>query len=152
MKQIDFKFVTIQNFLSIGDEKIQIDLSPGIHIITGDNNDKEDSKNGVGKSSIADAFFFALFGSPLRSIKKDSIANWTNSKTCCVHLDFIVTENGKSKHYQITRTLRPNKVKLIEDGNDISRTTPKTNQSINNIIGTDSDLFEQSVVMCLNEV
>jgi DNA repair exonuclease SbcCD ATPase subunit len=152
MKQIDFNFITIQNFLSIGNEEIRIDLGPGIHIITGNNNDKEDSKNGVGKSSIADAFFFALFGSPLRPIKKDSIANWANNKSCCVCLEFGVIENGNTKHYTIIRSLRPNKVKLVEDGNNISRTTPKTNQTIIDIIGTDSSLFEQSVIMCLNQV
>jgi len=152
MKEVDFKFITIQNFLSIGDETIRIDLSPGIHIITGNNNDKEDSKNGVGKSSIADAFFFALFGSPLRQIKKDSIANWANNKKCVVSLEYDVTEDGSTKHYEIVRTLKPNKTKLVEDGVDISRTTPKTNQTIVETIGTDSSLFEQSVIMCLNQV
>ena len=42
MKEVLFKSVSIKNFLSIGDEPIEIKFGPGIHIITGINKDKED--------------------------------------------------------------------------------------------------------------
>jgi len=47
MKNITFKTIAIQNFLSYGKE-VKIDFNAGINIITGHNYDKEDG-NGVGK-------------------------------------------------------------------------------------------------------
>jgi len=82
MKKIIFKTLNIRNFLSIGDEGITLSFHEGLNIITGINHDKEDSKNGVGKSAIADAIFFGIFGETLRPIKVENIPNWKNQKTC----------------------------------------------------------------------
>ena len=49
MKVIKLKKLKIRNFLSIGNDPIEIDFISGLNIITGINKDKEDSKNGVGK-------------------------------------------------------------------------------------------------------
>jgi DNA repair exonuclease SbcCD ATPase subunit len=152
MKEVKFKQVAIRNFLSVGNDPITIDFAPGIHIITGVNKDKEDSKNGVGKSTISDAIFFAIFGSPLRPIKKDVIPNWINKSDCCVSITFDVIDTGKTNQYKLTRSLAPSKVRLEENGEDISRTIGKTNQTVHEILGTDAQMFEQSVIMCLNQV
>jgi DNA repair exonuclease SbcCD ATPase subunit len=152
MKRIIFKHVSIKNFLSIGDDPIDIHFQPGLHIITGVNKDKEDSKNGVGKSSITDGIFFGLFGSPLRNIKKDIITNWINKKNCSVTLSFDVEQDGQVSEYIITRSLHPSRVQLLKNGEDISRTIGKTNEMLATILGTTPDVFEQSVIMCLNQV
>lgn len=55
MRNVQFKKLYIKNFLSIGKQPVVIDFTSGINVITGINHDKEDSKNGVGKSSIVDA-------------------------------------------------------------------------------------------------
>ena len=71
MQNIFFKSLIAKNFLSVGDNGIVIDFQKGITVITGTNKDKEDSKNGVGKSTIVDALHFALFGSTIRTLNKD---------------------------------------------------------------------------------
>ncbi len=80
MKQINLRKLTIRNFLSVGDEEVVIEFKPGLHIITGINKDKEDRRNGVGKSTIADAIHFAIFGSTIRELKKENIVNHINQK------------------------------------------------------------------------
>jgi len=62
MLQVIFKKLSIKNFLSIGDEPIEVDFKTGLNIITGKNYDKLDRRNGVGKSTIVDALHFAIFG------------------------------------------------------------------------------------------
>lgn len=152
MKEVIFKSISIKNFLSIGDEAIDIKIKPGIHTITGINKDKEDSKNGVGKSTISDAFFFAIFGSPLRPIKKEVITNWINKKDCSVTICFDVINDGQTSEYILVRSLNPSRVQLIKNGEDVSRTIGKTNETIYDILGTTPEMFEQSVIMCLNQV
>ena len=49
MKRVIFKRVIIQNFLSIGNEPVVIDFKSGLNIVTGNNKDKPDRKNGTGK-------------------------------------------------------------------------------------------------------
>ena len=152
MKEVIFKSVSIKNFLSVGDDPIDIKFEPGIHIITGINKDKEDGKNGVGKSTIADAIFFAVFGTPVRPIKKEGITNWINKKECSVVVTFNVVNDGKIKAFTLLRSLNPSRVQLIEDGEDKTRTIGKTSDSIYEILGTTQEVFQQSVIMCLNEV
>jgi uncharacterized protein YydD (DUF2326 family) len=49
LKKIEFISSESANFLSIGKEPVIINFIPGLNIITGENKDKPDSKNGVGK-------------------------------------------------------------------------------------------------------
>lgn len=151
MKQIEFKKLIIKNFLSIGDEGIELTFTPGLHIITGVNKDKEDSKNGVGKSTISDALFFAMFGTPLRDIKVEHIANWKTQKTCCVSLEFDVIENYIRTNYKVIRSLDPSRVELLENGENISRTVSKTNSMLKKILGSTPEMIEQSVIMSINQ-
>ena len=44
MRLINFKGLSIRNFLSVGDTPIVINFQEGINVITGINYDKEDSK------------------------------------------------------------------------------------------------------------
>lgn len=151
MKEVIFKTLSIKNFLSVGDEPIDIKFETGLHIITGINKDKEDGKNGVGKSTIIDAFFFVLYGSPLRAIKKDSITNWINKKECSVTTTFNVVNDGKVDEYTLLRALNPSRVQLIENGEDISRTIGKTHEKVSDILGTTAEMLAQSVITRLNE-
>jgi DNA repair exonuclease SbcCD ATPase subunit len=75
MKYVEFKELKIQNFLSVGDTPVCVEFKKGLHIVTGINRDKEDRRNGVGKSTIADALYFAIFGITLREINKNFISN-----------------------------------------------------------------------------
>jgi len=151
MKEIYFKKLSIKNFLSIGSDPIELHFNIGCNIITGVNKDKEDSRNGVGKSAIADAFFYSLFGRPLRDIKKENLINWNNKSGGEVSLLFDVIENGIKSEYVLQRSTHPSRVQLFKDTVDISRTMAKTTELVEEILGAGSDLFEQSVVMSLNQ-
>ena len=64
--KLDFKKITLRNFLSFGNVPQSIDLNKDhLRVITGENKDKSenpDDKNGIGKSTIFEAIHYALFG------------------------------------------------------------------------------------------
>jgi len=72
---VNFKKLTIKNFLSVGERPVVIKFKPGVNAIIGTNYDKEDSKNGAGKSSITELLYYSLYGTTLREISKDRIQN-----------------------------------------------------------------------------
>lgn len=149
MYAINFNTLVIKNFLSIGENSVEINFQPGISVITGVNKDKEDSKNGVGKSTLIDALHFALFGSTIRNLSKDLITNSFTSKKCEVNLTLSVKSNtGKIDTYTITRTLSPSKCFLQKNGEDITLSTiQKTNEFIEEILRSSENVFQNSVVM-----
>lgn len=151
MKEIKVKNLKIRNFLSIGNEGIEINFQQGLNVITGINRDKEDSKNGVGKSAIADACCFAIFGQPLRDIRIENIPNWKTGGSCEVSIEFTVIDNYIENVYRIERGLQPSRVHLFENGEDIARTIAKTNSTLKKILGTSLEMFEQSVIMSINQ-
>ena len=61
MKYVNFDSISIKNFLSVGESPVVIDFYTGLNIITGNNKDKVDRRNGVGKSTVADSIYFAIF-------------------------------------------------------------------------------------------
>ena len=122
MKYVNFEKISIVNFLSVGDEPVVVEFGRGLHIITGLNKDKQDRRNGVGKSTIADAIHFAIFGSTVRELKKENIVNNINMKGCHVEVDMnIVDENNKSQSVKIIRMLEPSRCNLYIDGEDKTR-------------------------------
>jgi DNA repair exonuclease SbcCD ATPase subunit len=56
-------------------EQFDFESNMGISLITGTNNDIPGSKNGCGKSSLINAFIFALFGKMLNQTSLRSISN-----------------------------------------------------------------------------
>lgn len=144
---IVFEKIKIQNFLSIGSEPLEIEFDKGIHFITGINKDNN-SRNGVGKTSIVASLFFALYGEIDRKITKTNIANYLNTDTCVVDLSFSINDTK----YRIIRSLRPSKLHLYVNGEDKSKTIPETDLEILKILGnTNKELFEQTVVMSSNK-
>jgi len=151
VRLVSFKTLSIRNFLSVGQTPAVINFQPGVNVITGINYDKEDSKNGVGKSTIVDALYFALFGSTIRELNKDLIINSLTKKTCEVKLDFQTSNNGVVSNYQITRTLAPTKCFISKDGVDITHSTmAKTNEFIQKLIRSTGKVFQNSVIMTIN--
>ena len=151
MRFITFKSVSGKNFLSFGDTPIHVDLRPGVNAIVGSNLDKEDSKNGAGKSSITELLYYSLYGSTLREISKDHIQNSLTKKRCEVSLEFDVYSNKLKDTYKIIRQLNPTKCILLKNEEDITRSTlAKTNSLIQEIIHTSSTVFQNSVIMSVN--
>lgn len=152
MKRINFTKISIQNFLSVGEEPVEIEFKPGVNIITGVNRDEEGIANAVGKSTVCAAFHFAIFGTTPNDIPKTHIVNRKIGKGCKVRLEF---EDNSSKHgeeyFVIERTLAPGKVKVFK--NDVEKTKstmPETNKYILEVLSADEEVFENCIILQSN--
>lgn len=151
MRFVNFKFVEGKNFLSFGDNLIKIDLKSGVNAIIGTNLDKEDSKNGAGKSTITELLYYALYGTTLREIPKDYIQNSITKKRCEVSIEFDIINNNCKDTYKIARKLNPTKCHLFKNNKDITLSTlAKTNAFIQELIRTPPTVFKNSVIMSVN--
>ena len=151
MKYINFNTIKISNFLSVGKKPIEINFQTGLNIITGVNKDKEDRRNGVGKSTVADAIHFAIFGETIREVSKDFIVNSVNKKNTYVELHFSINENNKTNNYRIVRKLKPTKCYLFINSIDVTESTiPNTSKKIKNILSCSPEVFQNCVIMSLN--
>jgi DNA repair exonuclease SbcCD ATPase subunit len=152
MRYIHFKRIRINNFLSIGKKPVEVVFKPGLNIITGKNYDKADRANGVGKSTIADAVHFALYGSTIRDLKKENIVNdQAPDQLCEVELEFTYQQDTQINECKIVRTLNPTKCYFFVNGQDVTRSgVPQTTEYITSIIKTSSEVFQNSVIMTIN--
>lgn len=147
MKNVIFNNIKIQNFLSIGENALELDFKEGINLVTGENKDTG-GKNGIGKSTISDAVFWCLFGNTIRELKKDKIQHNKNKKECKVILNLIIKTEKHVKNYSIIRTLEPSKLEIYEDGQDITPSTiAKSDELIKLLIGANEDVFNNVVIM-----
>lgn len=152
MKQVIFKRVEISNFLSVGDVPVIIDFNRGLNVITGINKDRLDRRNGVGKSTVADAIHFALYGDTLRELKKEHIVNNITKSKCEVVLFFdMIGSDGVVSQYRIVRKLAPTKCFLFKDDVDITRDSiNNTTQYIVSLINSTSEVFQNCIIMTAN--
>jgi DNA repair exonuclease SbcCD ATPase subunit len=153
VKYITFNKISIKNFLSVGNQQVQVDFKRGIHIITGINKDKEDRRNGVGKSTIADAIYFAVFGETLRDLKKENIVNNINRKNCEVILDATISNMDTKEEVQIIRMLEPSKCYVYINGEDKTRDSiSNTNAFLASKFNSNTEVFQNCVIMTINNV
>ncbi len=151
MKQVNFKRVAIQHFLSVGEEPVVVDFSKGLHVITGTNKDKPDRRNAIGKSTIADSIYFAIFGDTLRELKKDLIPNNITGGKTHVELDFEVVTAKETNKYKVIRHLNPSKVLIFKDEVDITRDSiANTNKFICDVTSATPSIFQNCVIMTVN--
>lgn len=150
MRRVYFKSIKIQNFLSVGEEPLELLFNSGITVITGENRDKG-GRNGVGKSTIVESLYWALFGSTLREIKREKILHNQSNKNCSVTLNFSITSGDKTNNYLLTRSIEPTKISLFCNGEDITRSSmPKTDELIKELIGGSEEVFQNAVIMSAN--
>ena len=124
-----FKRISYKNFLSTGNQPIEIalDMSQTTLIV---------GTNGSGKSTLLDALCFVLFNKPFRIIKKEQMVNTINQSDCMVEVEFDVG----TKNYLIRRGIKPNLFEIFCDGKLI-------NQDANNI---DYQKYLEQNIMKLN--
>ena len=153
MKKINFKKLYIKNFLSVGDEPIEIEFKDGFNIITGVNRDESDIRNGVGKSTIVSGFYFAIFGTTLHDISNQSfIVNRKTGANCVVRLEFedISSKHG-TEYFVIERKIAPKSLKIWK--NDVEKTKstiPETNKYIKEVLSLNEDVFKNCIIMQAN--
>ena len=151
MKLVNFTSVSIKNFLSVGPDPVTVNFSTGLHIITGINKDKEDRRNGVGKSTIADAIHFAIFGNTIRDVKKEHIVNHFVGTGTEVVLEFDVTDRDIATKCKVVRTIEPSKCYLFIDGEDKTMDTiGHTTDYICKLLNTTQDIFQNCVILTIN--
>jgi DNA repair exonuclease SbcCD ATPase subunit len=151
MKKVNFKKISIKNFLSFGNEPVEMEFKKGLHIVTGVNRDKADRQNGLGKSALMESLYFAIFGSTLRELKKDLIPNTFINGTCEVILFFNIEKEKQIEEYKIIRTINPSKLFFYKNGEDITRDSIKnTEETIHGLIGATPSFFENCIIMTLN--
>jgi len=99
--------------------------------------------NGSGKSSIAMIIQEILFNKNVKGIKKSDILNrWSKTKQWSGSLEFEISD--KQYEISVTRSGAQTKVKLTEDGVDISdHKVLDTYKKIQQIIGLDFEVFSQ---------
>ena len=107
---IHFKSCKWKNFLSTGDEfiEVKLDRSPTTLIV---------GQNGAGKSTLLDAISFGLFGKPHRDIGKYQLINSINGKKAVVEVEF----NIGNAEFRIVRGIKPNRFEIWQNGNMINQ-------------------------------
>jgi len=151
--KINFKSLTIKNFLSYGSEPTVIPLDRlGTTLILGedlDNTTDGIGANGVGKTVIINALAYGVYDKPVSNISKDNLVNNINK----AHMEVVVEFEIDNKSYLIRRVRKSksyaagNFVELYENGVDITPdSVVNTNALIEKIVGLPYELFVRIVV------
>ena len=111
--------------------------------------DDAGARNGTGKTTIANALSYALYGQALTNIKKDNLINRTNTKGMLVTIDFEV--NGIN--YRIERGRKPNVMKFFIDDTEREITdesqgdSRETQADIERMLGMTHEMFKHIVAL-----
>ena len=125
---IYFKKLRWRNFLSTGNQFIEVDLAkaPSTLII---------GTNGAGKSTMLDALCFSLFNRAFRDIKKEQLVNTINQNDCEIECEFETA----NKKYKVVRGIKPNKFEIY--CNDVLLNQDASNVDYQNML-------EQNILKC----
>lgn len=146
MANIEIISVQLNNFLSY--KSCTINFKNGIVPIIGSTDNNPLRSNGAGKSAIAEAIYWCIYGKPLRKITVDELVNAEEAKDCFVRLSIKNVDDGRLAY--ITRHR-----KHVEFGNsfvmavsyvDGGYSEHKTQEDINAFIGMDDVMFANSVM------
>lgn len=155
MRKIKYKTLTIQDFLSIGKDSLTIDFQNGLNLITGTNIDNPERRNGTGKSAIIEGFYYALFGTTIRDIKKEFVINNVTKGKGRIELVFDVATDTGTSTYKVIRQLKPSTVELYKCGDedvDIAKDSiANTNRYICELIGSNPVICKSCDILSLSD-
>lgn len=149
---IRLKNITLRNFLSVGNVTQAVNLeNSNLTLVLGENLDLggDGNRNGVGKTTLANAISYALYGQALSNIKKDNLINRTNEKGMLVTLEFDC--GGQS--YRIERGRRPGVMKFFVGDQERKPTdeaqgdSRETQQEIDRLLNMSHDMFQHIVAL-----
>ena len=140
--------------MSVGNQTQGVDFSNRqLTLVLGENldqgGDDSGSRNGTGKTTIANALSYALYGQALTNIKLNNLINKTNSKGMLVTLEF----EKDGKQYRIERGRSPNLLKFYVDNNEQTESdesqgdSRRTQDEIASILHMSHDMFKHVVAL-----
>lgn len=147
---MQIKNVEASYFLSLGKgNKLVLD-GRGLVFVEGENlDDPTTDSNGSGKSALFEALVWGLYGKTIRPVDADGVCNDRTPKgegtAVCIDLT-----DDKGRDYRIERYRKhptyKNKVRLLADGNDLSRQDNKeTDLLITDVLKLDYTTFVNTV-------
>lgn len=153
------KKIRAKNFLSIGNEGIEIDFTKygNIVLIKGQNLDvSPNSSNGAGKSTIIECIVYGFYGKMIKGLNHKEALNKKTKKSLSIEIEFEC--NGEE--YLIVRTRKPDNLLLYctskTDPKDTSKPLdetrggmPETQKAIEEHIKLSAESFIN--VVCLGE-
>lgn len=151
---IIIKNIAIKNFMSVGNVTQSINFeNKDLVLVLGENLDMggNDSRNGVGKSTIVNALSYAFYGSAITNIRKDNLINKTNDKNMVVTLEF----EKDGVEYLIERGRRPNKFSFIiagtdadvDDADEAQGDSRVTQQALERELGISHTMFKNIIAL-----
>jgi DNA repair exonuclease SbcCD ATPase subunit len=115
---IVFKTLTFQNFLSVGNYPVTIELDKSKTTLV-------HGTNGSGKSTILDVLTYALYNKPFRRVNLPQLLNSQNKKGLLTEVVFSI---GKDE-YIVTRGMKPKVFTIQKNGEELdSKAADKDNQ------------------------
>jgi DNA repair exonuclease SbcCD ATPase subunit len=146
-----FTALSIRNFLSIGEADLSLDTL-GLVMVAGENLDETSAdSNGSGKSSLADAVSWCLWGTTARGVAGDDVVNTAAGKNTKVSLTVI--DGGET--YRVDRYRKAPKYKsgvylykLNDQGewDDLTKgTNTLTQKQIERLLGCSEEVFNAAV-------
>lgn len=148
MSKFKITKLEIENFRSI-QNKVTLEIKPGLFSIIGINNDEPASTNGCGKSTIVSALYWCLTGNTLTNeVLADEVINNKTGKNCKVVL-YIDSDQGE---IVITRCRKEdqlgNNLLLEIGGEDLScHKIADTQDRLNKLIKIPFDLLHSTIMM-----
>ena len=102
---INFRYVEMKNFLSVGDNPLRLDLNRHpTTLVTG--------RNGSGKSVlVSDSLTFVLFGKSYRGINKPALINTIKQRDSVVEIEF----SKGNDVYKIVRGQKPARLEIYKN-------------------------------------
>lgn len=152
MKKIEFDSIELKNFMSVGNDELVLKVDNGLNLITGHDKNNPNRKNGIGKSTICEGFFYGIYGDTIKKVNASEIINDKNKKNGSVKIHFTIHDGEHTDDIIIERKIKPSKCTLWINGEDKTLSSiPRTNEYIAKMIGIDKGLFKQSVILSIGK-
>ncbi len=137
---INFRYVELKNFLSVGDNPLRLDLNRHpTTLVTG--------RNGSGKSVlVSDSLTFVLFGKSYRGINKPALINTINQRDSVVEIEF----SKGNDVYKIVRGQKPARLEIYKNNAALNEEAAVRDTQAyieNDILGFDCNSFIRVCVM-----
>lgn len=144
MNELLFKNIEMKNFLSVGNQPLEITFDKGLNFVCGWNV-ATNSSNGCGKTVVFfSSILYALFGSTGRDIKSSNLINYKNKAKMYVKL----TLEKNNEEIIVYRSRKPNIFYYIHKGityqnNDVYATQAE----LNKLLDISEDIFSNVFII-----